>query len=540
MKPGAQLYRGGQVYTVDPARPEADAVAVRDGWIITVGSEKECRSALGSGHETLDLGGRVLLPGFIDTHLHPTGMVTYMMYPDLSKVAGIEELQERMRSGAREIAPPEWVVGLQFEDQKLREPRLPSRHDLDAAIPDRPAVVVKADAHMVIANTRAIQAAKLSAKTVDPQGGRIDRENDGYPAGPFREAAAQALLAAMPMPDMQRIMAAAKTCFEKLASRGITSAGVMLQTDEEGILGKQGAYDVMLMNALMDFIPINLCSFLVARDLALVAAAQKTRLHQPKPGAGHKIAGIKFWADGTFGSCTAYMSRAYADQPDKRGFLIYSEEEMYRRMVFAHTAGLQIAVHVIGDAACRTVVELYRRLLREYPRPDHRHRLEHASLLDAGIIADIARLGLVVSSSPLFVHLEKEWLPRRLGPERAQWAYPFRALLDAGVKVAGASDAPASSTDVLHAIQCAITREGFVTGQGVTVEQAIRMFTIDAAYAQFEDDLKGSIRPGKRADFVALSGNPAQVPADKIRELRVEAAVCGGKIIYQSPEFNGD
>jgi len=529
-----QLYLGGEIYTVDPDRPYAEAVAVREGRIIAVGSAPECRSALGSEHEPIDLRGRVLLPGFIDTHLHPTGMVTYLMYPDLSKVTAIAGLQQQMSLSAREIPPPEWVVGLQFEDQNLKEPRLPTRHDLDAAIPDRPAIVVKADGHMVIANSRAIAAAGVSEKTPDPEGGRIDREGDGYPAGPFREAAASIPLAAMPMPDMQRIRSAAKICFENIVAQGLTSAGVILQTDEEGVFGKTGAYDVLLMNALLDLVPINLYLLLVAHDLDPIAAARKTKLHQPELGAGHRIGALKFWADGTFGSCTAYLSEPYADQPDQRGFLMHREEEMYRRMVFAHQAGLQIAIHVIGDAAGRTIIALYERLLREYPRPDHRHRLEHASLLTSDLVAAMARLGLVVSASPLFVHNEKDWLHKRLGPDRARWVYALRALLDGGVKVAGASDAPISSPDVLHAIQCAVTRDGFETQQGITVEEAIRMFTIDAAYAQFEETVKGSIRVGKRADLVILSGNPVRVPPEKIRELRVEATICGGRVIYQS------
>lgn len=537
MEPGQQLYRGGEVYTVDPARPSAEAVAVREGWIAAAGSEEECRRALGKGYEIFDLNGGVLLPGFIDTHLHPTGVIIYLMYPDLSAVTSIPELQQKMSRAREEIAAPEWILGLQFEDQNLQDPRLPTRHDLDAAVPDRPALLVKADGHMVIANTQAISAAKVSANTPDPEGGRIDREPDGYPAGPFREAAAPLALAPAPLPEMSRIAAAAKTCFNQIAAHGLTSIGVILQTDEEGVFGKQGAYDVLLMNALLDLAPVSLCSFLVARELAPIMAAKKTRLHQAEPGAGHRIAGVKFWADGTFGSCTAFMEQPFSDHPETRGFLLHDPEEMYRRMVMAHNAGLQIMVHVIGDAAARVLVGRFERLLREHPRPDHRHRLEHASILDQKLIADIARLGLVVSTTPLFIHNEKGWLYKRLGPGRAQRAYPFRALLDAGVKVAGASDSPICKTDVLHALQCAVTREGFETQQGISVAEAIRMFTLDAAYAQHEDAVKGSISVGKRADLVVLSGHPLRVAPENLRDLRVNATICGGKVIYRKDGY---
>jgi predicted amidohydrolase YtcJ len=208
-------------------------------------------------------------------------------------------------------------------------------------------------------------------------------------------------------------------------------------------------------------------------------------------------------------------------------------EEIYRRMVEGHQAGLQIAIHAIGDAANQTCIDLYDRLLKEYPRKDHRHRLEHASQLDAGMIDAIVRLGLVVSTQPLFIHQEKKWLHKRMGRERSPWTYPFRSLVDAGVKVAGASDGPITSGDVLHAIQCCITREGFEPQQGLTAAQAVRMFTLDAAYAQFEDTVKGSLSIGKRADMVILSANPVSVPIEKIRDIRVRRTICGGKVVFE-------
>ena len=211
---------------------------------------------------------------------------------------------------------------------------------------------------------------------------------------------------------------------------------------------------------------------------------------------------------------------------------MHSPDELYRRMLAAHLSGLQICVHAIGDEANRLCAELFSRLLTEHPLPSHRHRIEHASILDEETIARIARLGLVVSTQPLFIHSEKHWLHKRLGPERAKRTYPFRAMLDAGIHLAGASDAPIESTDVLHAIHCCITREGFEPQQGITVMEALRMFTIDAAYAQFEESVKGSLTPGKRADMVVLSSNPLTTPTNEIRSIRVENTIVGGVTIY--------
>jgi predicted amidohydrolase YtcJ len=458
-------------------------------------------------------------------------MITYDLMGDLSRVTSIAGLQSELRRIAVEIPAPGWVIGLRFEDQNLREHTLPSRHDLDAACPDRPALVVKADGHMVIANTAAIRACGATAATPDPAGGRIDREPDGHPAGPFRETASELPLGAAPLPDIRQIRDSARRCFQTLAANGVTSAGVILQTDAEGVFGKTGAFDVLMMNALLDLIPINLYVSLVARDLGPVEAARQTGLRR-EGDPSRRTRGLKFWCDGTFGSRTAFMARAYEDRPGERGFLVLEADEMYRRMVMGHRAGLQILVHVVGDAAARTVVDLYDRLLAEHPRPDHRHRIEHASILDAGLVRDIARLGLVVSATPLFIENEQEWLPGRLGPERTAWTYPLRALVEAGVKVAGASDAPICSTSVLTSVSCACIRDGFVPEQSLGVNDALRMFTRDAAFAQFEENEKGTISPGKRADLVILSRNPLRTPAAEVREIVVDRTICGGRVIH--------
>jgi len=533
MSDKGQLYFGGDIYTVDEARPAAEAVAVKEGRIIAVGSEDECRAALDEGFESVDLKGGALLPGFIDTHLHPVVLVYFDMNIDLRDATSIEEVQAGMRDAAKADSSDAWVVGLQFDEQNMHDPRLPTRHDLDEACPDRPAIVIKHDGHMVIANTKAIEASGVSADTQDPAGGVIDREPDGHPAGPFRENAAQIILSAMPMPEIDSLIEGAKSTFAKLAAKGITSIGAVLQTDEEGPAGSSGAFDVMAMNMLLEHVPINLYCLIITCDVDKIEEARQTPLHQEEVG-GHRVGGIKIFSDGTYGSCTAYMFEPFSDQPDKRGFLVLGEEEIYRRMVAAHTAGLQITIHAIGDLANRTCIDLYERLLSEHPREDHRHRIEHASSLSAEMVKDIARLGIIVSTQPLFIHSEKHWLHKRLGPERAKWAYPYRAILDAGAKIAGASDAPVESTDVLHAIQCCVTREGFETQQAITVAEAIRMYTIDAAYAQFEDSVKGSVSVGKRADMVILAANPAAVPAEQIKDIRVDRTIVGGEVVYQA------
>jgi len=527
-----QIYFGGEIYTVDGARPTAEALAVRDGWIVAVGSKKDCQATLGTNPEEIDLGGRALLPGFFDTHLHPILVVYYDLNLDLHGIGTIIALQDKIRETSRLKEKEAWIIGLQLDDHGLLDGRLPNRHDMDAACSDRPVMVVTFDGHRVIANTKAIEEAGISAATPDPAGGKIDRESNGYPAGVFRETGAQLMLGKMPPLNMDLFINGAAVSWKKFAARGITSIGAVLQTDEEGPSGPHGAIELAGMELLLESMPVNVYGLLIAHDVNQIRAARKTGLHRRDAG-GHHIGTYKIFSDGTFQAFTAYMKEGYADQPDKRGILVLHPEEIYRRMVEAHQEGLQIAVHAIGDGANQTCIDLFKRLLKEYPREDHRHRLEHASQLDAAMIDDIARLGLVVSTQPLFIHQEKQWLHKRLGAARTKYTYAFRSLVDAGVRVAGASDTPITSGDVLHAIQCCVTREGFEPQQALTAAQAVQMFTLDAAYAQFEEKIKGSLSVGKRADMVILSANPVSAAPEKIRDIRVVQTICGGKTTFK-------
>jgi predicted amidohydrolase YtcJ len=389
-------------------------------------------------------------------------------------------------------------------------------------------VVVKHDGHSVFANTRAIEAAGVTASSQDPAAGVIERESGGYPSGAFREMAAQLILNAMPMPELPVLIEGARQTFSRLASLGLTSLGVVLQTGEEGPAGSAGAFDVPAMQLFLEHCQISLYSLLIASDVNGLDGLKDSALNR----GANRLGGVKLFADGTFGSSTAYMLEPFSDNPLKKGMLMHPPEELYQRMVAAHNAGWQVCIHAIGDAANRLCVELYGRLFKEFPRPGCRHRIEHASIMDEPVIKEMARLGIVVSTQPLFIHSEKDWLHRRLGAERCKTVYPLRSFLDAGIRVAGASDAPIESPDVLHAIRCCVTREGFAPHQCISVEEAVRMYTLDAAYAQFEEGIKGSITPGKRADLVIMEEDPFKIEPDRIKNIKLIRTVVAGEIVF--------
>ncbi len=530
MSDHGQLFFNGTVRTMDPACPVAESVAVRGGKIIAVGAKNTCTSALGKGYEPVDLLGGALLPGFIDTHLHPVLLIFFAMNCELGGVVSITELQKSLRSALLRKSDDSWLVGLNFDEQSLREKRVPNRHDLDSISTERPVVVIKHDGHSVFANTPAIEAAGLTASTPDPEAGAIEREEGGYPSGVFRETALQLVMNSMPMPAMPSLIESAGSTFRRLTSLGITSAGVVLQTGAEGPAGSVGAFDTAAMQLFSEHCPLSLYSLLITSNIDELNGLQNSVLN----AGPNRLGGVKFYADGTFGSSTAYMREPFSDNPLKRGMLMNPPDELYRRMMAAHNAGWQVCIHAIGDAANRLCVELYARLFEEFPRSGCRHRIEHASIMDEQVIKQMAKLGIVVSTQPMFIHSEKGWLRRRLGTERCKTVYPFRSFLDAGIKVAGASDAPIESQDVLQAIECCVTREGFEPHQCISVEEAFRMYTLDAAYAQFEEGIKGSITAGKRADLVITDKDPFKTKPDAIKDIKIIRTVIAGETVYSA------
>ncbi len=525
-----QIYLNGDIITMNPCLPFAQAIAVKDGKIVGVGGPRFCRNKLGDAPKEIDLKGKALLPGFIDTHIHPTLMMLYEIYTDCTNTSTPTELYKRLTEVAKDKPSSEWILGVRFDEQFFDEPVLPTRKDLDQVCPDHPLVLLKRDGHSLIANSRAINEAGITANTKDPEGGSIDRESDGSPSGMFRESAMGLIVAKIPLPNTDSITTAVDSVFKKITNYGITAASVILQTGSEGIMGEQGAFDIPLMEMVLDRIPISMYSMLVAENAAAVIKARESSLHQPS-NAGHQIGAFKLWMDGSFGSCTALMKEPFTDEPSKSGILMDEPDEIYKKMVDAHTAGLQLAVHSIGDESSRICLELFDRLLKEHPKHDHRHRVEHASILDKSLIKEFSRLHLVASVQPMFLDSEKNWLHKRLGAERAKWTYPFRSMMKGGIIMSGSSDAPIEVMDVLHAIQCCVTREGFETQEAMDAEDALKMFTLNAAFAQFQEGVRGSLATGKRADLVILEENPLKVPSNEIKNIPILETICGGSTV---------
>lgn len=303
----------------------------------------------------------------------------------------------------------------------------------------------------------------------------------------------------------------------------------MLQSDEEGPGGESARLESVIVQALRDQIPQSIYGIVIGKTLEGIDALIKSPLNDTANNT--RTRAFKIFADGTFGSCTACMSEPYADKTCTHGYMTLAEDEIYKRMKAAHLADYQLCIHAIGDQGIKNCVQLYERLLREYPKNDHRHRIEHASIASKPLIKRIADLNIQICTQPLFIRSEKDWLPARLGKARTAQTYPFRDYIDAGITLAGSSDAPIEATDVIAAIDYAVNRGGFHPEQGLTPEEAVAMFTRNAAFIQFEEDEKGSLEVGKYADLVVLSGDPLATPNDEIQFIQVLRTMIHGKFV---------
>lgn len=529
---GEFLFHGGAIL---PAQGDSvpESLLVIGGRIDFVGALTDARrraQEAGTVPQEIDLAGRAIVPGFIDAHLHPMPMIFFAMSADLGGAHNMAAVSARLHAQQARLAADEWLIGVQFESNRLPAGEVLDAMLLDWWFPDRPVLIYGRDGHGVVVNSVVLAMLSASELASDPAGGTIGRDASGHPDGRFFEKAVGLVQAKTPIPAPNRMLDAMGEVFARLARSGITSIGAMLQSDDEGPAGEAGRLESFIALALPELVAQSIYAIVIGRTLAGVEALASSALNDPRRGT--KARAIKIFADGTFGSCTACMNQPYSDRGCSHGYMTLPEDEIYRRMEAAHLAGYQICIHAIGDRGIANCVRLFERLLAEHPREDHRHRIEHASIADAELVARIARIGLHICSQPLFIRSEMAWLPTRLGEERTGHVYPFRDFLDAGIVLAGSSDAPIEDTDVIAAIDFAVNRGGFQPLQGVSVREALDMYTENAARLQFEENDKGSLDAGKLADLVILDRDPLSIPAQDIGTLSVMATMIRGRFVH--------
>lgn len=517
-----------KVCTMDPARPLAEAVAVRGDRIAAVGTSREIRRLATSNTWVIDARGRLVLPGFNDAHLHFAQGGFALLGADLRPAVDEHDFARRLARRVASVPKGRWITGGNWDHEAWPSRRLPTRQLVDPVTPDHPVMLRRIDAHISLANTVALRLADIGRDTPDPPGGRIQRDDAGEPTGILIDTAQMIVCNLIGEPSEEESLDALRAAMRRAAAVGLTSVQSPSSVTEFRIyqeLRRRGELTVRIYAPLQ----------VEALD-HLVGSGLRSNFGDALLRTG----GLKIFADGSLGAGSALFFEPYDDNPATTGLVIYEQRELDDLVARTDAAGLQAVIHAIGDKAVDWSLSAIERARSASGRRDARHRIEHAQMVRPEDRPRFARLGVVASIQPTHATDDMRWVGRRMGRRTAQ-AYPFRTLLDAGARVACGSDWPVEPPDPLPGIHAAVTRQssdgeppgGWHPEERVSVDEAVAGWTTGAAWAEFQEHEKGSVEAGKLADLVILSADVFAVEPREILDARVDVTVFGGKVIHE-------
>lgn len=521
------IFLNAEIITLDSGRPRARALAIEHGQVAKIGTDRELRSLVKGQVQVWNLDGATILPGFTDCHTHLVSYGIELSGANLRKSTSISEIQDALRRQSKRTRVDGWVLGYGWDQERLHERRFPNRFDLDAAVPDKPVCVFRVCEHICIANSVALRLSNITRTTESPAGGVIDYENEtGEPTGVFRENAMSLVHSHIPGLDDRQLRKAISLAMHRAVSAGLTSIHCIVDEPQ---------YLRVLQT-------MSRAGELRARIYVLIPddwldSASKIGISTGFGDEMLRIQAIKVFTDGSLGARTAALDTPYSDLPDTQGVQIHSQDELNTIIECASRMGFQVAIHAIGDHAIAMALTAIENAELAVPQSDNlRHRIEHASVLNPDLIKRIKLAKVIASVQPHFIPSDP-WVPARVGRERARFVYPLRSLLKSGVTVVGGSDCPVEPIDPLEGISAAVNSATGDYGERVGIQDALEMFTKNAAFATHEENLKGVIREGSIADLVVLDRDPLQIPLKEIREIRVLATIVGGRVTYESRRF---
>ncbi|HAK55602.1 MAG: amidohydrolase [Vicinamibacterales bacterium] len=536
---------GGNVVTMADGAPVAEAVAVVGDRITAVGTDAEIQALVGPTTEVIALEGMTVIPGMIDAHVHFTRLGRQQQILNTRGLTK-EEIVAEVDRRAAAAQPGDWIEGRGWDQNTWEVREFPTAADLDAVSPDNPVYLGRVDGHAAWVNSAALAAGGITRDTPDPSGGQILRDASGEATGTLVDNAFRLVLAEMPPPSSAQRREAVQLAIEEALASGLTGV------HEAG--GSREEIEVYLDMLEDDEFGFRLYEFVrwpAGEGERPYSYDDLDHFLEQGPQVGLydnrlTIRGIKMSIDGAMGSRGATFLEPYADDPGNTGLFRLTEDEIYDTILRGLEAGFQTATHAIGDAANRVVLDAFERAIAESSVEDHRLRVEHAQILHPDDIGRFAEMGVLPSMQPTHATSDMDWVADRVGEERLEFAYAWRTLLDSGVPIIGGSDAPVESVKPLWGIYSAVTRQHHAPGdadpwhpeQLVSREEALRMFTIDAAYGGFEEELKGSLEVGKLADIVVLSRDIMTIPAPEILQTEVVMTILGGRVVYEAGAQN--
>ena len=504
------------VRTMNPRQPVAQAVAIRKNKIIKVGTNQAVSKLIGKSTKVISLDGKTVVPGLIDTHIHVADFGRCLLWLDLTSVDSIKQLQSSIREKAKEIPAGKWIIGRGWNQNRFKEKRLPNLSDLNEAALHNPVILYHETAMMCAVNGKALGLACVTQQTAEPSGGTMDKDpQTGELTGILRDSATNLVWQAVPEPSIDELSEATALACQEITKAGLTSVHWMILSEIELALIQRLHADGKL--------PVRVNVIVPEAFLKQTAGFQSTdtlMLH---------VGGVFIAVDGYLDSKTAALLEPYSDELNNSGNLLFTEEALASLVADVVAAGFQPIIHAMGDKAVDVALGVIEQTSKQ---KNVRFRIEQAAILNKQLVGRLKTLGVVITVQPKVITTEfAVWsATQHVGLERAEWLHPLKTLLKAGVKVAGGSDCPMEPLSPLLGMQEVVERERFVE-QRLSAEEALRMYTLDAAYASGEETAKGSIEEGKLADLTVLSSDPTAVKLSEIKNVKVDMVIIDGKVL---------
>jgi predicted amidohydrolase YtcJ len=506
----------GKILTMNKSQPSAEAVAIKNSRIVKVGTTDEISHLIGKNTKIVYLDWRTVVPGFIDTHIHVADFGRFLLWMNLTSVGSIAQMLNMLSQRLEKTLEGKWVVGRGWDENRFAEKRLPNRFDLDAVSQNSPVIFYHSCGQVCVVNSKALELAGITKETTVLEGGIIETDSlTGEPTGLLRETATDLVWRKIPEPSVDELAEVAALACEKIIEAGITSIHWMAESST----------DVAILKRLVANKKLPLSVYMIVPEHLLSDSGLRNGLE----GSAAKIEGVEVFADGFLASKTAALFQPYFGSPSTNGKLLSSSTAMASTASKIVDAGFQFVIHAMGDKAIDAALEAIKKSAKK-----GRPRIEQAALLNEELIQRVKNLKVTISVQPLVAASEFSVYSaeEHLGKQRARWLYPLMTMMKKGIKVCSGSDCPMEPLNPLLGIHALVNRQYFPE-ESLTVDEALRMYTINAAYASEEENEKGSIEEGKLADLTVLSDDLSDSATNKINSLVVDMTIIGGKAVYE-------